>query len=454
MSGRDGSDAALLEELVDWLRIPSVSTDGGDARALRDAAAWARDRIRDAGGEAECLELGGNPLVVGTLEADHPGRPTVLLYGHYDVQGVGDGAGWTSAPFAPEVREGRLYGRGTSDDKGNFYPLLRAACARKRAGRLPVNVRVLVDGEEEIAGPSAATWLRTAAPQADCAIVFDSWMVDEATPAITVGLRGLVQARVTVTTGRLDLHSGVYGGSAMNAAHVLHAMLAAVLPDGDGRLRPELREGIEPPSARERDGWRGLPPAAAELAETGAVLARPGAAEDHYARTWADGSLDVHEIALGAPRTIVPARASAVLSQRLVPAQRADRAGAVLEGLLRSAAPAGAAVDVDLVLADPVLFDATSPPLRAGAAALARAAGRAPAIVRWGGAIPIVAELAAAGIPTIVSGTALAADHPHAVDESFRLASLRLGARAADALLDELASVPRDAARPSAQVAG
>ncbi|MCK9249895.1 MAG: M20/M25/M40 family metallo-hydrolase [Solirubrobacteraceae bacterium] len=438
---RDGVDGAQLEELVEWLRIPSVSTDDGDPDALLEAATWARDRIVDAGGDAACVADHGNPLVVGTLEADRRDAPTVLVYGHYDVQGVGDEAAWTSPPFAPEVRGDRLYGRGTSDDKGNFYPLLRAACERKRAGRLPVTVRVLVDGEEEIAGDAAARWLRTDDVGADCAIVFDSWMVDEATPAITVGLRGIVQAHVTVTTGRLDLHSGVYGGSVLNAGHVLHRMLGAVLPDADGRLRPELRRGVEAPGADELAGWAALPPVDDMLADAGSVPVGPDAARDYHVRTWAEPSLDVNGVTLGDARTIVPCTASAVLSQRLVPAQRATEVGATIERLLRDAAPAGVDVDVDLVLADPVRFDARSAPLRAAATAIRRATGVRPAIVRWGGAIPIVGELASAGIPTIVGGYALASDHPHAVDESFRLESLRLGRLTADALLDELATL-------------
>ncbi|MGE4425451.1 MAG: M20/M25/M40 family metallo-hydrolase [Solirubrobacteraceae bacterium] len=443
--GNDGKvDEAQLEELVEWLRIPSVSTDGGDATALLAAAEWARDRIVDAGGEASCVTDHGNPLVVGVLEADRRDAPTVLLYGHYDVQGVGDAAAWTSAPFEPEIRGDRLYARGSSDDKGNFYPLLRAACERKREGRLPVTVRVLIDGEEEIAGDAAGRWLRADDVGADCAIVFDSWMADEDTPAITVGLRGIVQAHVTVSTGRLDLHSGVYGGSVLNAAHVLHHMLAAVLPDASGHLRPELRSGVEVPSDEEQAGWATLPPVDGMLADAGSVLVGADAARDYHLRTWAEPSLDVNGITLGGPRTIVPCTASAVLSQRLVPAQRAEATAEVIERLLREAAPAGATVDIGFVLADPVLFDAKSPPLRAAATAIHRATGRRPAVVRWGGAIPIVGELAAAGIPTIVSGYALASDHPHAVDESFRLESLRLGTLTAYALLDELATLAGD----------
>src|SRR4051794_30825624 len=222
---------ALLDELTDWLRIPSISTGEGDPADVRRAAEWVVERVRAAGGEAEVVDTSGNPLAVGELRASGTAgeAATVLIYGHYDVQSVGDPAAWTTPPFEPTVRDGRLYARGASDDKGNFLPLLHAACAMARAGELPLNVRVLVEGEEEAGGEAVARWLAEDEQGADAAIVFDSDMADPQTPAITVGLRGIVMADVTVHVGRRDLHSGMYGGSVLNAAHVLHAMLAQVV---------------------------------------------------------------------------------------------------------------------------------------------------------------------------------------------------------------------------------
>ena len=186
---------ALLDELIDWLRIPSVSTGGGDAPALARACDWVCERIEAAGGSAEQLAVdGGHPLALGELRAAGPGAPTVLAYGHYDVQDPGPLEAWTSPPFEPTVRDGRLYARGAADDKGNYLPLLHVACELARAGELPVNVRFLVEGEEEIGSPSVLKWLRDAELGADCAIVFDSLMADERTPAISVGARGLAQA--------------------------------------------------------------------------------------------------------------------------------------------------------------------------------------------------------------------------------------------------------------------
>ena len=177
---------AILDELIDWLRIPSISTGEGEPRELERAAGWVLERVRGAGGEADLVTVdGGHPLAVGELRAGEPGAPTVLIYGHYDVQSPGDVAAWTSPPFEPTVRDSRLYARGASDDKGNFLPLLHVACALARDGALPVNVRVLVEGEEEIGGESVARWLRADERGADAAIVFDAGGEEPDVPTVT-----------------------------------------------------------------------------------------------------------------------------------------------------------------------------------------------------------------------------------------------------------------------------
>jgi acetylornithine deacetylase/succinyl-diaminopimelate desuccinylase-like protein len=434
---------ALLEELNDWLRIPSISTGDGDPADVRRAAEWVVERVREAGGSAEVVETSVNPLAVGDLAAADPDAPTVLIYGHYDVQSVGDPAAWETPPFEPSVREGRLYARGASDDKGNFLPLLHVACEMARAGELPVNVRVLVEGEEEAGGESATDWVREDARGADAAIVFDSDMADEQTPAITIGLRGMVQAAITVRTAERDLHSGMYGGSVLNALHVVHAMLAQVMPGPDGRLRPELRAGIEEPDGAERESWARLRPGDEVLAEVGGRPVHPGAGAEYYERNGADASLDVNFVEGGEPRTVVPSLARAQLSMRLAPRQRSAELQAVVEELLRSAVPEGAEVSIDWHLAEPSLFEVSEPAIQLAAEAIERACGSAPVMQRSGGSIPIVADLAAAGIPTIVGGFALADDAIHAPNESYRLESLRLGAAAARELYTALARLPK-----------
>jgi acetylornithine deacetylase/succinyl-diaminopimelate desuccinylase-like protein len=424
--------ATLRDELDEWLRIPSVSTGGGDAAALREACDWVCERIEAAGGSSEAVTVdGGHPMAVGDLRASRPDAPTVLAYGHYDVQAPGSLDAWESPPFEPTERGGRLYARGAADDKGNFLPLLHVACELARAGELPVNVRLLVEGEEEVGSRSVLKRLSEGEDEADCAIVFDSLMVDEDTPAITVGARGAVHASVEVRTAERDLHSGLYGGAVLNAAHVLMAVLSAVAPDAEGGVRPELAKGVAPLTPEERESMGLLPPGGEAIADVGAREVAPGAGEEFYERTGARPAVDVNMISLGEPRTIVPSVARGYVSARLAPGQRAEEIAPELERLMREAAPAGAELSIGMELADPALFDPAHPALRLAQEALERACGRPPALVRLGGTLPLLAVLAERGISTIVSGFALPADAFHAPNESYRLESLRLGEAAA-----------------------
>ncbi|MBI5104546.1 MAG: M20/M25/M40 family metallo-hydrolase [Solirubrobacterales bacterium] len=378
----------------------------------------------------------------GELAASVPGAPTVIIYGHYDVQGAGDLSLWHSDPFVPEIRDGRIYARGAADDKGNFYPLLFAACAMARDGELPVNVRVLVEGEEEAGGESIAKWLAADERGADAAIVYDSGMVSADLPAVTVGLRGVVMLTVDVRTAERDLHSGMYGGSALNALHAAHAMLAPLLPGPDGMLRDELREGIAPPSEAELRSWEQLPPGDEVLRAAGARPAYEGAGAEYYEKNGADASFEVNEVKAGEPRTVIPHRARVTVSQRLAPGQQAAAAEATLLALMRESLPAGAELEVvGSHQAEPALFPPDAPAIRLAAEALQAAAGVAPAFTRVGGSIPIVADFAAKGIPAIVTGFTLPDDPFHAPDESFSLRGLELGERSARELLRALARV-------------
>jgi acetylornithine deacetylase/succinyl-diaminopimelate desuccinylase-like protein len=433
----------LREELDDWLRIPSVSTGDGDAASLRQACDWVCERIEAAGGTAEAVTLdGGHPMAVGDLRCSSPGAPTVLAYGHYDVQAPGPLEAWVSPPFEPTERDGRLYARGAADDKGNFLPLLHVACELARSSALPVNVRFLVEGEEEIGSRSVLKRLGEGEDQADCAIVFDSLMVDERTPAISVGARGLARAEIEVRTAARDLHSGLYGGAVLNAAHVLLAMLGAVAPDASGRVRPELGAGVAPLAPEERESWERLPRGDEAIAAVGGVEVAPGAGDELWERTGARTAVDVNMVAAGEPRTIVPALARGHVSVRLAPGQVAREVGAELERLLRSAVPDGAEVSIEMELADPALFDPSHPALQLAATAMERACGASPAFVRLGGTLPLLAVLAGRGIPAIVSGFALPDDAFHAPNESYRLESLRLGEATALELYKILSELP------------
>ena len=436
--------APIREELEDWLRIPSVSTGGGDAGALDRACDWVLERIEAAGGSAERVVLdGSNPMAVGELRASRPDAPTVLSYGHYDVQDPGPLDAWESPPFEPTERDGRLYARGAADDKGNFLPLLHVACELARAGELPVNVRLLVEGEEEIGSDSVLRYLREQPPEVDAAIVFDSLMADESTPAINTGARGLVQGPVEVRTAGRDLHSGLYGGAVLNATHVLMGILREVLPGPDGRVREEFRAGVATPGDAERESWARLPSGADMLGEAGAVEVTAGAADEFWERTGAEPALDVNMLSGGEPRTVIPSVARAQVSVRLAPGQRAEQIAAELERLLRAAAPDGVELQIHLDLSDPALFDAAEPALQLAAGAFERACGTPPAFVRLGGTLPLLAVLAEQGTPTIVSGFALGADAFHAPNESYRLESLRLGELTARELYRSLADLSR-----------
>src|SRR4051794_37448507 len=328
---------------MDWLRIPSISAGARDEEALRHAAAWAVQRVRRAGGTADVVPTpGGAPLVVGELRSSNQNAPTVMIYGHYDVQDPGDLDAWSSPPFEPAERDGRLYARGATDDKGNFLPLLHVACELAAAGELPVHIRVLIEGAEETGSDDVGEWVRADARGADAVIVFDSGMVDAETPALTLATRGMVFAHLEVRTGAQTAHSGMYGGAALNAFHALHRALGAGLAGRDGRLPEPLRAGVQPPSPAEIESWATLPPGAGELAGVGARPADSGAETEFYVRTTAEPSLDVHRVEGGQARTIVVPVAEADLSVRIVGGQRSDEIARNLEELLRGALPEGA----------------------------------------------------------------------------------------------------------------
>jgi acetylornithine deacetylase/succinyl-diaminopimelate desuccinylase-like protein len=414
--------ATLLDDLNELLRIPSVSAGRPNPDGIRQAAEWVRDRVLRAGGEAELVGE-PNPLVVGELKANRDGAPDVLVYGHYDVQDVGPAGEWESAPFEPTVRDGRLYARGSSDDKGNFLPVLHAACEMHAAGELPVNVRVLIEGEEETLSDKVEQWIAADERGADAAVVFDAAMASEDLPAITTACRGGVMLTVTVRVAERDLHSGLFGGVAPNAIHALLQMLDAVV-----HLPDELKAGVAPVSDSERQSWANVPP-------------NP----EFHEKTGAQPDIEVNGIISGATdelRTIIPAFAKANVSLRTAPGQNSAELREVMEQLMRDAAPEGAEVEITGTAAQPVQFDPESPPLKLAREAFERATGIEPALVRSGGTIPILAAFADRGIQTIVSGFALPEDQIHAPNESYRLESIELNEKTSYELLKALGNLP------------
>ena len=438
-----------FDELAEFLRIPSVSADAERAGDVRRAGEWVCALIRGAGGTAELVDVDGQPLAVGELPAarGRPGprsAPTVLCYGHFDVQPPDPLELWESGPFEPEIRGEYLYGRGVADDKGQLYLLLAAARELAAAGELAVNVRFVCDGEEETGGQSVLGYLAEDPRGADAAVIFDSEMIARGVPQFNLATRGMAYFHLTVATGERDLHSGHYGGAALNAAHVLSHLIGAVVA-ADGRLAEPLRQGIHPPAAEELESWTRLPDGAHELAAMGARPMDATAARDYYLRTLAEPALDVNGVISGSPvleKTVLPVHAEANLSLRLAPGQRPDTIVEAFRQLVAAATPQGA--DVALELKSTALPGIVDPGSRAVALALdafERALGVRPLLTRTGGTLPIVAALAERGIPTIITGFSLPDANIHSPNERLLVEHVELGIAAARAVMQELASL-------------
>ena len=432
---------AWFDELAEFLRIQSVSADPARAEDVKRAGNWVCELIRGAGGECELVDWHGAPLAVGEVRAsrDAEHAPTVLCYGHFDVQPADPLELWESPPFKPEIRDEYLYGRGVADDKGQLYLLLSAARELAQAGELPVNVRFACDGEEETGGHSIVEFLEADERGGDAAVIFDSGMIARDRPAFDIATRGMAYFHVTLRTGERDLHSGLYGGGALNAAHALIHTLGA------GRLAEPLRQGIAPPSEVELASWRELPAGAGELADQGARPADARAAEEFYLRTFAEPALDVNGIDTGSPhleKTVLPVHAVANVSIRLAPGQQVELIADALRRLLHEAAPAGAELDVELLsTARPGIVPPDAKAIQLGLGAFERALGVRPLLIRSGGSLPIVAALADKGIPTVITGFSLPNANLHSPNERLLAEYVPRGIGAARALFEEFGAL-------------
>jgi acetylornithine deacetylase/succinyl-diaminopimelate desuccinylase-like protein len=435
-------DPAWLEELYEWLRIPSISADQAHADDVRRAGEWARDFVRRAGGQAELVDTATFPLLVGEIPASNgaDGAPTILLYGHFDVQPPAPLELWESEPFEPEIRDGYIYARGAVDDKGNAFLLLKAAELLAAEGALPVNVRIAFDGEEETGGHSIVDFLEADDRGADACIIFDSGMPREDVPAFDLGVRGLIYYHLRLRTGERDLHSGVFGGAALNAAHALMRTLEAVVAMPD-----ELRAGVIEPTGEERRSWDELDPGASVLEEEGARPADAVAAAEFYTRTVASPAVDVHGIAVGEPhlqKTVLPVSAEANVSIRLAPGQDVEEIDAAFQRLLRDTAPEGAELEIERWASSPAgLIPPDSPAVRLAQDAFERVLGQRPLLLRSGGTLPIVPTLADKGIPTILSGFSLPGANMHSPNERLLARYVPLGVATARETLVALADL-------------
>jgi acetylornithine deacetylase/succinyl-diaminopimelate desuccinylase-like protein len=439
-------DDAWRSELAEFIAIPSVSADPAHREDVKRAGEWVCDFIRRIGGTAELTPFGEKELALGEIRASHDAdsAPTVLCYGHFDVQPPAPLDLWESDPFELTIRDDWAYARGITDDKGQVWILLKAAQRLVEANALPVNLRFACDGEEEIGGHTIVDYLATDDRGADAAIIFDGGMLGVDIPVVDLATRGLIAFDVTVITGERDLHSGMYGGAALNAIHVLMRCFDAVLAGPDGRMPEPLRQGIVPPTAEELAEWATLSPGSAELAAQGAQPLDAKAAEEFYVRTWAEPSADVNGILGGKPgmrNTTLSVHASGEFTVRLAPGQDVDTIGKAAEQLLRAAAPAGAELDIRWEGAAPGLVDPSAPAIRLALDAFEQAIGIRPLLTRSGGTLPIMPALADKGIPTILTGFGLPESNVHSPNEKFLVRYFGEGIDTAAALYTALGAL-------------
>jgi acetylornithine deacetylase/succinyl-diaminopimelate desuccinylase-like protein len=441
---------ARLETYLDFLRIPSISADPAYAEDCRRAAGWLADRLREAGMEnVEVAETGGHPIVYADwLHAE--GAPTVVAYGHYDVQPVDPIEEWMSAPFEPLVVGERVLARGASDDKSNVTILLQAAAALLATrGRLPVNLRFIFEGEEESSSVHLEPWLVANRDRlaGDVAIVSDVGFFEGNVPALTVGLRGMMYAQIDVSGPFQDLHSGGYGGTVENPLNALCTIVAA-LKGPDGRIRvPGFYDEVVSLSAEEREALAALPfDEEAYRASIGVPALIGETGQTTLERKVARPTLDLNGIWGGyqgpGGKTIIPARAHAKVSCRLVADQDPARIFERFRAYVLEIAPPGVQVDVqDLGGGFPTLLPLDHPMLRAAARAMEATFGQPPLFIREGGSIPFVATFEQTlGLPTVLMGFVPPDGNFHAPNEWMDLGNFEAGIRAMVRYWDELAS--------------
>ena len=438
----------FLDELKELLRIPSVSTLPENKADCRHAAELLASELKRIGMEnVRLIETAGHPLVYADwLHA--PGRPTMLSYGHYDVQPPDPLDEWLTPPFEPTERDGNLYARGAVDDKGQMYAHVKAFESLLAAtGKLPLNVRVLLEGEEEVGGEGIAHFVasKPAELKSDFALVSDTEMFAPGLPTLCVGLRGMIYTELEVRSARTDLHSGMYGGAAPNSFMAL-AQILARLKDEDGYiLIPGFYDDIVPPSPEELTAWRSLPfdEEQYRIAEVGSRQLAGEAGFSVLERTWARPTLDVHGIPGGftgaGAKTVIPAKALAKVSMRLVPGMTPAKAFAMYKAFVERIASPGVDVEVRLIHSgDPCLIPVDNPYIQAATRALREVWGRETVFIRSGGSIPIVGDFARhLNIPSVMMGFGLPDDNLHAPNEKFHLKNYELGIESLIRFLEE-----------------
>ncbi|GHO44606.1 dipeptidase [Ktedonospora formicarum] len=444
------NEERFLEDLKGWLRIPSISTLPEHTSDVQQAAEFAVGQLKSIGFEqVEAIATQGHPLVYGEwLKA--PGKPTLLVYGHYDVQPVDPVELWDTPPFEPTVRSGNIYCRGACDDKGQTMLVFKALESLMAVdGKLPVNVKVLIEGEEEAGGESIEHYVRTMPERLGCdaAFICDTHMPGPETPALISGLRGIIYTEVEVHGARRDLHSGTYGGIAPNPLHAL-AIIISKLKDEQGHIHiPGLYNKLRPAAQVEKDFWQNDPLNFAEnLREEMGVEQLAGEPEHPpLERISARPTFEVHGIAGGftgeGAKTVIPAQATAKISLRLPPDLKSQECFTLFEKAVQEAAPEDVKVIVRNVHGgEGLVVELDNPAIVAAATALKEVYGKEPVYLREGGSIPVAALFnEILNVPVVLMGFGLPDDNLHAPNEKYSLSQFYKGIRTVARFLQNLA---------------
>ncbi len=444
----------FLEELKTLLRIPSVSTTPEHKGDVEKAAEWVAAELRRIGMEhVEVIRAKeGHPLVVADwLHA--PSKPTVLCYAHYDVQPPDPLDEWVTPPFEPTERNGNIYARGAVDDKGQLWSQVKAleSLFAKNDGKLPINVRVIYEGEEEVGGERIAAFVREHPERlkADFALISDTEMFAPELPTLCVGLRGMIYTELEVRGAKSDLHSGMYGGAAPNPFVAL-AQIIAALKDRDGKiLIPGFYDDVQTPSTDELKAWKQLPFDEEEYREkemgASALVGETGYST--IERTWARPTLDVHGIVGGftgaGAKTVIPAKATAKISMRLVPHMTPQKSFQQYKAYVEKIKPEGVTVDVRMIHSgDPIVVGTDNPFVKAATRALKTVWNKDTVFIRSGGSIPIVGDFERhLKIPSVMMGFGLPDDGLHAPNEKFHIANFHRGIESLIVFFEELRGV-------------
>jgi acetylornithine deacetylase/succinyl-diaminopimelate desuccinylase-like protein len=437
-----------LEEMKAFLAIPSVSALPEHAADVRRCADWCADEMRRIGLEnVRLVETPGNPVVYGDwLHA--AGAPTILFYGHYDVQPVDPLDLWKSPPFEATIRDGEIYARGAADDKGQVFMHLKAIEAHmKQHGRLPVNIKLMIEGEEEVGSEHLDAFIHDhkAELAADVVVISDSGMFDRGVPSICYGLRGLVYFQIDLRGSSTDLHSGSFGGALANPAFVLAQMIAQMKDRGGHIKIPGFYDDVRPLEPAEREAWARLPFNERKYRKDFGIPKLAG--ETGYTtleRTWARPTLEVNGLLSGftgeGAKTVLPAVAMAKISMRLVPDQRPDRIADLFEAYVQKLAPRTVELKVTRMQGGkPWMTSYDNPFVQAAGRAIEKGFGKKPIFTREGGSIPVVSTFQEElGLPSVLFGVGLPDENAHAPNEKLDLGNFHNGVIASATLYDEI----------------